>query len=62
MLKITLTVQEKKDNTDDCTVKVEMPKNLDKATDSEKSVGGAVYQAVLKTLKELQQKIITQNL
>lgn len=56
MLKITLTVQEKKDNTDDCSVKVEMPKNLDKATNSEKSVGGAVYQVVSKTLQELQQK------
>ena len=56
MLKITLTVQEKKNNSDDCTVKVEMPKNLDKATNSEKSVGSAVYQAVSKTLQELQQK------
>ena len=56
MLKITLTVQEKKDKTDDCTVKVEIPKNLDKATDSEKSVGGAVYQAVSKALQDLQQK------
>ena len=55
MLKITITVQEKKDNTDDCTVKVEMPKNLDKATDSEKSVGGAIYQTVSKTLQELQE-------
>lgn len=51
---MTLTVQEKKDNNADCTVKFEMPKNLDKATDNEKSVGGAVFQAVNEALKDLQ--------
>ena len=52
MLKITLVVQDKKDG--NCTVKIEMPKNLDKATDNEKSVGGAVYQTVSQALKEMQ--------
>lgn len=54
MLKISLTVQQKK-SSEDCTVKIEMPKNMDKATDPEKSVGGAVYQKVVNTLKELQE-------
>lgn len=54
MLKISLTVQEKK-NSDDCTVKIEMPKNMDKATENEKTVGGAVYQKISNALKELQE-------
>ena len=54
MLKITLTVQQKK-NSEDCTVKIEMPKNMDKATEPEKSVGSAVYQNVANALKELQE-------
>lgn len=54
MLKISLTVQQKK-NSEDCTVKIEMPKNMDKATDPEKSVGGAVYQKISNALKELQE-------
>lgn len=53
MLKITLVVQQKKDS-EDCTVKVEMPKNLDKATLSEKNIGGAVYQVLSNSLKELE--------
>lgn len=52
MLKFTLVVQDKKDG--NCTVKMEMPKNIDKATENEKSVGGAVYQTVTKALKEMQ--------
>lgn len=52
MLKFTLVVQDKKDG--NCTVKIEMPKNIDKASENEKSVAGAVYQTVTKALKEMQ--------
>lgn len=52
MLKITLVVQDKKDG--NCTAKLEMPKNLDKATENEKSVGGAIYQVVSQALKDMQ--------
>lgn len=53
MLKITLVIQEKTDS-DDCTVKLEKPKNLEKASQNERNVGGAVFNAVEKALKELQ--------
>lgn len=53
MLKISLVIQDKKDGS--CKVKIEMPKNLDKATDNEKSVGSAIYQKVSETLKNLEQ-------
>lgn len=52
MLKITISVQDKKDG--NSTVKIEMPKNIDKATDNEKSVTSMVYQAVTKALKDLE--------
>lgn len=52
MLKITLVVQDKKDG--NCSAKLEMPKNLDKATENEKSVGGAIYQVVSQSLKDMQ--------
>lgn len=52
MLKITLVVQDKKDG--NCTVKLEMPKNLDKSTDNEISTGIAVYQVVANALKNMQ--------
>ena len=54
MLKITLVVQDKKDG--NCTAKLEMPKNLDKATENEKSVGGAIYQVVSEALKNMQKE------
>lgn len=53
MLKITLVVQDKKDG--NCSVKIEMPKSLEKATENEKSVGGAVYQKLTETLQTLEQ-------
>ena len=52
MLKIMLVVQDKDDG--NCNVKIQMPKNLDKATDNEKSVASAVYQKVAETLKNLE--------
>lgn len=54
MLKMTLVVQQKKDS-EDCTVKIELPKNIDEATPSEKNVGGAVYQVLADRLKQLEQ-------
>lgn len=54
MLKFTISVKQNKDN-DDCTVKVEQPKNLDKASESEKAVTQAVYQTILASLENLQQ-------
>lgn len=53
MLKITLTVEQKK-NSDDCTVKIEMPKKLDKASVSEKNISGVVYQTISKALQNLE--------
>lgn len=53
MLKITLVVQDKKDG--NCSVKIEMPKSLEKATENEKSVGSAVYQKLTETLQTLEQ-------
>jgi len=55
MLKFTLTVQEKK-NTDNCTVKIEKPKNMEKATKNELSVGNAVYETLTEALQKLQNK------
>ena len=57
MLKITLVIQQKKDS-EDCTVKVEMPKNLEKATPSEKNIGGAVYQVLTDRLKKLEENAL----
>ena len=55
MFKLTLTVQEKK-NTDNCTVKFEKPKNIDKATKNELSVGNAVYETLSEALEKMQNK------
>ena len=55
MLKIILTVEQKK-NSDDCNVKIEMPKKLDKASDSEKNITSAVYQTISEALKILENK------
>ena len=54
MLKITLVVQDKKDG--NCTAKLEMPKNLDEATENEKLVGGAIYQVVSQALEDMQKE------
>lgn len=54
MLKFTISIKQNKDN-DDCTVKVEKPNNLEKASDSEKAVTQAVYQSILASLENLQQ-------
>lgn len=46
MLKITLTVQEKKDKSGNCTVKIKVPDKLDKASIPEKQCGAMVYNAI----------------
>lgn len=52
MLKITLKVQQKQDS-DDCTVTVEMPKSMDKASSPEKNITAVVYNAINEALKNL---------
>lgn len=54
MLKITITVQDKKGDSDDCTVKIQMPKDIEKASKSEKNVGSTVYQVITRTLEDLE--------
>ena len=54
MLKITITVQDKKGSNDDCTVKIQMPKDIEKASISEKNVGSTVYQVITRTLEDLE--------
>lgn len=54
MLKITITVQDKKGDNDDCIVKIQMPKDVEKASKSEKNVGSTVYQVITRTLEDLE--------
>ena len=51
MVKLNIVITDKKDKDGTCNVKVEMPKNLDKASDNEKGVALGVYQSVSKALK-----------
>lgn len=53
MLKITISVQDK-DGKGHCDVKIETPKNLEKAKDSEKTVMATVYNTITKSLEDLQ--------
>ena len=53
MLKITIQVQEDK-NKDKCTVKMINPKDLSKATESEKNACAMVINQITKALKEIQ--------
>lgn len=55
MLKLTIEVKEK-NTSGECNVKISTPKNVEKATDSEKSVGAAVYQIICETLKNQESK------
>lgn len=52
MLKITIQVQESKD--DNCKVTIINPKDLSKASENEKSVGAVVRNQIEKALSELQ--------
>lgn len=51
MLKITIQVQENKDK---CTVKMINPKDLSKATESEKRACAMVINQITKALEEIQ--------
>lgn len=51
MIKLNIVITDKKDKDGTCNVKVEMPKNLDKASDNEKGVALGVYQVISKALK-----------
>lgn len=56
MLKITLIVQEKKDKSGNCTVKIKIPDNLDKATMPEKQCGAMIYDKINYTLENLNEE------
>lgn len=51
MIKLNIVITDKKDKDGTCNVKLEMPKNLDKASDNEKGVALGVYQVISKALK-----------
>ena len=53
MLKITVQVQEDKNN-EKCTVKLINPKDLSKASESEKNACAMVINQITKALKEIQ--------
>ena len=53
MLKITIQVQENKDK-NNCTVKMINPKDLSKASESEKNVCAMVINQITKALQKLQ--------
>ena len=53
MLKITIQVQENKDK-NKCTVKMINPKDLSKASESEKNVCAMVINQITKALQEIQ--------
>lgn len=55
MLRISLVVKEKKDDKTSCDVKLEKPKNIEKATETEKTISAGIYNAINKALKELQE-------
>ena len=52
MIKITVSIIDKKDG--DSTVKIEMPKNIDKATKDEKIVASAVYEKITGAIESMQ--------
>ena len=52
MLKLTIQIVENK-NTDNCNVKVIVPKDFSKATDNEKNCGAMVYNQINKALNEI---------
>lgn len=55
MLKISIVVSDSKTEQDKCTVKIEAPtqKQLEKATDTEKSTGAVVYNSIAEALQKL---------
>ena len=61
MLKITLIVQEKKDKSGNCTVKIKVPDKLDKASIPEKQCGAMVYNTVDYALQNMNKESEIEN-
>ena len=61
MLKITLTVQEKKDKSANCSVKIKVPDKLDKASIPEKQCGAMVYNAIDLALQNMNKESEIEN-
>lgn len=53
MLKITIEVKDKDDGS--CTVQIKVPKDLSKATETEKTTGAVVYNNIAHVLKNLEE-------
>lgn len=56
MLKITLTIQEKKDKSGNCMVKIKVPDNLEKVTKPEKQCGAMIYDKINYVLENLNEE------
>lgn len=55
MVKFSIVVKDKGEESGNCTVKIEtLEKQLEKAKDNEKTVAMTVYQAITKALQDLQ--------
>lgn len=55
MVKFTIVVKDKKEDSGNCTVTIEtLDKQFEKAKDNEKSVAITVHQAIQKALQDLQ--------
>lgn len=61
MLKITLTVREKKDKSGNCTVNIKVPDKLDKASIPEKQCGAMVYNAIDLALQNMNKESEIEN-
>lgn len=55
MVKLTISVEDSKEDKDKCTVKWETPteKQLEKATETEKSTAAAIYNVISEALGKL---------
>lgn len=55
MVKLTVTVEDSKTEEDKCNVKIETPteKQLEKATQTEKSTGAVIYNVISEALGKL---------
>ena len=55
MVKLTITIEDSKEDKDKCNVKWETPteKQLEKATETEKSTGAVIYNVISEALGKL---------
>ena len=56
MLKITLIIQEKKDKSGNCMVKIKVPEKFDKVTIPEKQCGAMIYDKINFVLENLNEE------